>query len=237
MYIAESRYWFALNNYTIEAQAQSLEARLWEVFPKRCLTFWPYLLKDAPGIKDFLERDMPVEINTSMKGLGNFTTKISWLQAWVKVQWRGQIWCISKDGRMWLSESGRPNEDNAGRLIWKIPEQANLPDEVNLNAPMIGVFNSPLSTEVIASFIDEFKGFKWFEAADEITWERRAGMDLFILQLMNGTQKFELLLQREKYQGQDVGSSIENLFDRLKREGGNHVIDATYEGKIVLRKL
>lgn len=235
--VSESRFWFALHDYRIEAQSQMLESRLWEVFPKRCLTFWPYLLKDAGGLRDYLERDMPVEIDTRMTGLGKFMTKIKWLQAWVKVQWRGQVWCISEDGRMWLSEQGRPNEDEAGKLIWKIPEQGNLPDEVNLNAPMIGVFKSPLSTEVIASFLEEFKEFKWFQAADEITWERRAGMNLFTLKLVNKTQKIELLLQREKYPGQYIGSSLEEIFDRIIREGGDRIIDATYEGKIFLRKL
>ena len=62
-------------------------------------------------------------------------------------------------------------------------------------------------------------------------------MDLFILRLAHRTQKFEVYLQREKYAGQDVGAAIDKLFEDLINEGGNHVIDATYEGKILLRKL
>lgn len=237
MYISEYRYWFSLHDYKIEAQSQELEARLWEVFPKRSLTFWPYFLKDKDGMKEFLERDMPVTVDTEMKGLGKFTTAIDWLKAWVKVEWRGKIWCISRDGRMWQYEPGRPVDDEAGNLVWKIPEEGNMQEGANIQPPMFGVFMSPLSTEVIASFLDEFRGCRWFESASEMTWERRAGMDLFILKLSNGNQRFELYLQRDKYSGQDVGTVLDDLFARLINEGGNHIIDATYEGKILLRKL
>ncbi len=232
MYIRDYRYWFALDDYQIKAQSQIMEQRLWEIFPKRCLTFWPYMYKDAQGIKEFLERDMPVTVETELSWTGKFTTKIEWLRAWVKVQWRGKIWCISRDGKMWEDHPGRQNDEDAGRLIWKVNEiEEEEPPHID------GVFKSPLSTEVIASFIDEFRGYKWFDAADEITWERREGMDLFILKLSSGTQKFELQLQRDKYKGQEIGGTIEDIFSRLINEGGNHIIDATYEGKISLRKL
>ncbi len=233
MRLNEYRFWFALKNYHVEAQSQELERRLWEVFPNRCITFWPYLLKDSEGIKEFLERDLPVTVNTNMTGLGHFETKLQWLPAWIKVEWRGKIWCISRDGRMWESEKGRPNEESAGRVIWKIPEQGSN----NKQVPLFGVFRSPISTDIIASFMEEFKGFKWYDTASEITWERRAGMDLFVLKLSQGSQNFVLYLQREKYRGQDVGEIIEDLFSRLISEGGSHIIDATYEGKILLRNL
>ena len=235
--IYEYKYWFTLKDYRIAAQSQALERRLWEVFPKRCLTFWPYLMKDSKGMKDFLERDMPVTVDTKMEGLGHFTTRIDWLKTWVKVEWRGRIWCISRDGKMWLYEQGTPSEAEAGKLIWKLPEEGNITEGANVQPPMFGVFISPISTEVIDAFLEEFRRCKWFEAATELKWERRAGLDLFVLKLEHGRQKFELYLQRDKYSGQDVGAAIDDLFAKLINEGGNHVIDATYEGKILLRKL
>lgn len=237
MYISDYKYWFTLRDYRVESQSQVLERRLWDVFPKRCLTFWPYMLKDADGMKEFLERDMPVRVDTNMEGLGRFTTRIDWLTAWVKVDWRGHIWCISRDGRMWLFERGRQNDDAAGKLVWKIPVTGNIDDGLNVQAPMSGVFKSPINTEVIASFLEDFRGCKWFEAADDITWERRAGMDLFFLKMSHRTQKFELYLQRDKYLNQDLGAEIDDVFTKLIDEGGNHIIDATYEGKVFLRKL
>jgi len=41
----------------------------------------------------------------------------------------------------------------------------------------------------------------------------------------------------EKYEGQDLGVGLEELFSKLSKEGGNHLIDATYKGKILLRDL
>ena len=138
---------------------------------------------------------------------------------------------------MWLYEQGRPSEAEVGPLVWKIPEDGGVVVDVNVQPPMFGVFTSPIDTGVISSFLEEFRGCRWFEAAREITWERRAGMNLFVLRLEHGRQKFELYLQREKYAGQDVGESIDKIFSELITEGGNHVIDATYEGKILLRRL
>ncbi|MBQ3403644.1 MAG: hypothetical protein IJG65_09800 [Synergistaceae bacterium] len=235
--MSEYRYWFTLKGYRVISQSQALERRLWDIFPQRCLTFWPYLLSDRTGIKDFLERDIPVTVDTKMDGLGHFTTRIDWLTAWVKVEWRGHLWCISNDGKMWLYERGRKNDDSTGRLVWKIPDEGNAQDGATLQTPMTGVFRSPIDTGVIASFLDEFRGYEWFSEASEITWERRAGMDLFILRVLHGTQRIEIYIQREKYSGQDVGAQIDILFARLINEGGNHVIDATYEGKILLRNL
>lgn len=235
--IIESKYRFALSNYKIEAQSQILERRLWEIFPKRSLTFWPYFLRDKEAMEEFLEKDLPVQVETRMSGIGNFTTVMKWLQAWVKVQWRGKIWCISRDGFMWLSEPGRPNEDEAGRLVWKVPDQGNLTDGEIITAPMFGVFRSPLSTEVIATFLDDFRLYRWFDSVDEVVWERREGMNLFRLHLTNGSQQMRLLVQPDKYPGQKIGASIQEVFDRAVQEGGNRVIDATYEGKIFLRRL
>lgn len=230
MYVRDYRYWFALDDYQVKAQSPVIEQRLWEIFPKRCLTFWPYMYKDADGIKEFLERDMPVTVETR-SSWGKFTTKIEWLSVWVKVQWRGKLWCISKEGKMWENSPGRQNDEGAAHLVWKINE---LEEEEPPN--MYGVFRTPLSTEVISSFVEEFRLYKWFDAANEITWQRQAGMDLFILQLLRGNQRIELRLLRDKYPGQDIGRTIEDLYMKLINEGGNHIIDATYKEKIIVRK-
>ena len=231
-YMWQYKGWFALKGYRVEAQSGVIEQRLWEIFPQRCLSFWPYLLKDAQGLKEFMERDMPVIIETHMEGLGRFVTKAEWLKAWVKVEWRGQIWCISRDGRMWLFEKGIGNDEETGNLIWIIPDNNN-----DAQVPLFGVFRPPLPISIIASFMAEFNNFKWFDAASSITLESRAGMNLFVVRFSNGTQKFELYLQPDKYPGQDVGQTVEDIFSKLIREGGNHIIDATYEGKILLRGL
>ena len=234
----EYRYFFTLKNYSIFSQSQSLEKRLWEVFPNRCLVFWPYFMKDNKGLKEFLERDLPVTVDTKMSGLGKFTTKINWLHAWIKVEWRGKIWCISRDGRMWLFETGNPEDRAAGNFVWKIPDDGGAV-EFDVKVPTIGVFSSPIDTSVIEGFMKEFGECEWLKSADEVTWQRREGMNLFILQINNKRQRIVIYLQPDKYRGQDIGGTIDERLEKLKNDGqtANYIIDATYESKISLRRL
>ncbi|MBQ3626848.1 MAG: hypothetical protein II948_08925, partial [Synergistaceae bacterium] len=61
--------------------------------------------------------------------------------------------------------------------------------------------------------------------------------DLFKIRLALNNQVFEILIQGDKYAGQDLGAAVNDILKKLALEGGNHVIDATYEGKILLRAL
>ena len=175
---------------------------------------------------------MPVTVETHMESFGRFVTRAEWLRAWVKVNWRGSIWSISMDGRMWLYDQGSKDDANLTGPIWKISEKENA-GEKNFS----GVFKSPLPIATMAAFMRDFQTFEWFNSASEITLESRAGMNLFIFKISRGTQKFELQFQPEKYPDQDVGQTLEDIFSKLISEGGNHIIDATYEGKILLRGL
>ena len=233
-YMYDYEAWFSLKGYKIIAESNKIEQRIWEIFPRRCLDFWPYLLKDAKGMKEFLESDMPVTVETHMESFGRFVTRAEWLRAWIKVNWRGNLWSVSRDGRMWLYDQGLKDNEELSGPVWKIFENKN--DSEN-QTTFSGVFKSPLPLDIMASFMREFEMFEWFSNASEITFESRAGMNLFILKISRGSQKFELQIQPDKYPDQDVGQTVEDIFEKLISEGGNHIIDATYEGKILLRGL
>ncbi len=247
--VYEFKAWFALSNYEIDAQSQELEQRLWEIFPQRDVDFWPYLLKDSEALRDFLERDMPVSVNTQMLKLGKFKTEIKWLEPWVKVHWREKFWYISRDGKMWAldDEINRNFHGNDPKIIWRIPKDLPNPDfrldytgagvSSDDTMPLFGVFKTPLPTNMMENFLNYFRDYSWFEFVSEVTWERRAGSDLFVLNLERNSQKFKVFIQRDKYSEQDLGLLIEDVFEELAREGGNHIIDATYEGKIVIKAL
>ena len=233
-YFYDYKYWFALKGYKIIAESNKIEQRIWEVFPRRCLEFWPYLLKDSKGMKEFLESDMPVKVETRMESFGRFVTKAEWLRAWIKVNWHGNLWSVSRDGQMWLYDQGSLEDKELNGPVWKIFENKNSSEN---QISFSGVFKSPLQINIIADFMREFDSFDWFNSASEITFESRAGMNLFILKISKGSQKFEIQVQPEKYSEQDVGQTLEDIFEKLINEGGNHIIDATYEGKILLRVL
>ena len=228
----ECRVWMPLRGYRVDAESPALEEQLWNFFPRRCVAFWPWMLRDADALNGFLERAIPVKASTKMGGFGRFETTLRWLVPWVKVEWRGRVWCISREGRMWDAE-GQPAPD-AGALgpVWRL---ANLEDSEQ--PPPSGVVNSPVPAGIIAGFLDEYQEYPWFKFVKEIVWDRRAGMDLFRMKVEREGQSLEVLLQRAKYDGQDVGAALEKVFSKLSKEGGSHRVDATYEGKILVKSL
>ncbi len=233
--LVEYRAWMPLSGYRVDAQDPALEERLWSVFPSRCFRFWPYFLKDAEGLKQFLERDIPVSVVTTMPRVGRFATAIKRLTPWLKVRWYDQLWCVSREGRMWNVAEAQGHMASADLGLgptWRLPQLKE-----DGERPPSGVFDFPMSLDALAGFLDEYQRYEWFRAVQDIAWDRRAGADLFRLKLRREKQLFELLIQPEKYEGQDLGVGLEELFSKLSKEGGNHLIDATYKGKILLRDL
>lgn len=135
---------------------------------------------------------------------------------------------------MWdASDSGElPVGLEAKGPVWYL---ASLSDDMRPISS--GVFSSPVSIDAVAAFLQEYQDYPWFGTVKEIVLDRRAGAELYRLTLARGKQKFELLIQRSKYGGQELGAMLEDILEKLAREPGNHRIDATYEGKILLRNL
>ena len=231
----EYNEWLSLKGYRVEAQDPALEKRFWEIFPARSLRFWPFFLKDSRGMEEFLERVVPVSVSTQMPEFGRFVTTIRRLVPWLRIRWRDRLWWISREGRMWeaaeLGESLVDSEPIRGP-VWQL---------VSLSEDMrplpSGVFLSPVSFDVVIAFMQEYQDYPWFAAVEEAVWDRRAGADLFRLKLVKGKQTFEVLIQQVKYGGQELGAMLGDILEKLVKEGGNHRIDATYEGKILLKNL
>ena len=135
---------------------------------------------------------------------------------------------------MWdASDSGEsPGTLEAEGPVWHL---ASLSEDIR---PMSsGVFSSPVSIDAVAAFLREYQDYPWFGSVREIVLDRRAGAELYRLTLTRGKQKIELLIQRSKYGGQELGAMLEDILEKLAKVPGNHRIDATYEGKILLRNL
>lgn len=243
--LLEYKAWLPLRDYKVDAQSPVLEKRLWDVFPSRAFYFWPWFLRDAKNFENFLESDAPVSVQTQKLGFGKFRTVIKWLTPWLKIAWRGRVWCISRDGKMWDMADMPVYASYVKGPVWVLNYDKNNLD-LNLNNAVVddnyilpsGVFKSPIDTDIINKFVDEYQNYEWFNSAEQIVMDRRAGMNLFIIRLVYGIQNFEILIQGEKYAGQDLGAAIDDIiFNKLSKEGGDHIIDATYEGKILIRKL
>lgn len=237
--LADYFAWMSLRGYTVKAADPALERRFWEVFPSGCLRFWPLLLSRSQDIASFLEKTIPVIVQTRMTGFGTFVTKIDMLSPWLLLEWKGQVWCISREGRMW---STADNSIRIGGLktpsgpLWKI---ATLPEvsSSDVHPFPAGVFPSLFPVGVPEKFLAVFEKESWFENVREIVLERRAGADLFRLRFVREKQEFTILIQEDKYGWQELNIALGHILKRLLKEGGNHLIDATYENKIVVRNL
>jgi hypothetical protein len=221
---------------SVEAADSALERRFWDVFPSQSLRFWPLFAWKAEDIETFLERMLPVLVDIRMTGVGIFSVAIRPLSPRVIVEWRDAIWCISGEGRMWNTGDRSlwiPGLEIPQKPLWRI---ASLSESDKDGFPSSGgVFPSLVSIDFIEDFLSAFGGEAWFEDVREVSLERRAGADLFRLRLVRGQQEFVILIQRDKYGGKDLSATLEQVLETLFREGGSHLIDATYKNKIVVK--
>jgi hypothetical protein len=236
----EGFVWMSMRGFHIKVTDPALEKRLWDVFPSQCLRFWPLFLRRSQAMKVFLERTLPVLVSTRMTGLGEFTTDIELLSPWVLVEWREQVWCISQEGRMW--NIADKNLEVIGlnlprKPLWKIPFLSAESSEEDVYSLPRGVFPSLFSIEAIEDFLVRFGHEFWFGNIEEIVVDRRAGAELFTLRFIRGRQELTILLQKDKYREQELNTALESILRDLQKEGGNHLIDATYEDKIIVKNL
>jgi hypothetical protein len=235
----ERYVWTAMGECEVRADASVLEEKFWDIFPSRCLRFWPLFLRHSQDMSAFLERTLPVLVSSRMTGVGTFIVDIKWLSPWILVEWRGQIWCISKEGRMWNVADGTLGSRELKipvKPLWRLP---SLPTETSgdMYALPGGVFPSLFSIDVIEGFLRRFANESWFENVEEIVLSRRAGANLFNLRFVHERQEFTILIQQDKYGWRELNVALGHILKRLQEEGGNYLIDATYEGKIVVRSV
>ncbi|MDR1873765.1 MAG: hypothetical protein LBQ90_01955 [Synergistaceae bacterium] len=239
LWCLNERYaWMSLRGYRLTAGNSFVEKRFWDVFPAESLRFWPSFLQESQNVASFLERTIPVEVRTQLTGFGTFSTTVSLLSPWLLVEWRGQTWCISREGRMW---STADEDARIGGLripekpLWRIASSdSSGVDEAPLPR---GVFSSLFPVNIIENFLEGFGKASWFENVREIALERRAGADLFRLHYVSEERKYTILIQRNRSGWQELNTALEHILKRLPKDGGSRLIDATYENRIVVRAL
>jgi hypothetical protein len=231
--------WMSFRDLSIEAADPVLERRFWDVFPSRSLKFWPFFAQKSKDIEAFLEKTLPMLVDIRMTGFGSFSVRMKMLSPRVIVEWRKEIWCVSREGRMWNTGDRSlwlPGLEIPRSPLWRVASLSELENEINegeLPAPS-GVFPALVSIEFIEDFLSSFGGETWFGDVREISLERRAGSDLFRLSLVRGEQEFIILIQRDKYEERDLNDTLASVLETLFEEGGSHLVDATYRDKIVV---
>jgi hypothetical protein len=232
----EHYLWMSFRGLSVHAADSALEKRFWDVFPARSLRFWPFFAQQSKALETFLERTLPVLVDIRLTGFGRFAVDMRLLSPRAIVEWRGEVWCVSREGRMWNAEDKSlwfPGLRIPQKPLWRV---ASLPESVKEGIPAPGgVFPSLVSIDFIEDFLSAFGGEAWFGDVQEVSLERRAGADLFRLRLVRGQQEFMLLIQQDKYDGRDLHETLNRVLEILSEEGGSHLIDATYRNKIVVK--
>jgi len=237
-HLNERHMWMSMRAMSVNASSPDLEERYWDIFPSQSLRFWPLFMRRARDLEVFLEKTAPVLVNTRMTGIGSFVADITLLSPHVVIEWQGEMWCISEEGRMWnLAEGsfGFSELQIPMRPIWRM-QSPSLIGENNQFLPS-GVFPSIFSTELIDSFLKGLGNASWFDGVEEIALSRRAGDDLFELRYAREGKNFTILIQKSKHDLEELGLVLEYILNRLRLEGGNHLIDATYNDKVVVKSL
>ena len=227
-----------MREMSVNAANPILEERYWDVFPSQCLRFWPLFIRKSQDVAAFLERTNPVIVKTRMTGMGSFEADIKLLSPHIVAEWKGEVWCISKEGRMWnLAEGsfGFRELEIPQKPLWRVLTSLIVGEDEQL-LPR-GVFPSVFSTDAIDDFLKAFGNASWFDGVEEVALDRRAGADLFQLRYVQEGQDFTILIQKDKYGWEELSLALEHILDHLGREDGNRLIDATYEGKIVVKDL
>ena len=234
----ERYVWMSMREVSVNAANPILEERYWDLFPSQCLRFWPLFIRKSQDVASFLEKTNPVIVKTSMMGMGSFVTDIKLLSPHVVVEWQGSVWCISKEGRMWsLSEGsfGFKELRIPQKPLWRVLGSSVVSgDEQFLPG---GVFPSIFSIDTIDDFVKGLGSASWFDGVEEVALDRRAGDDLYRLRYVRGGRNYTILIQRNKYEWQELSLALESILDRLQQEDSEHLIDATYKDRIVERKL
>jgi len=234
----ERYMWMTMRELSVNAANPILEERYWDILPSRSLRFWPLFIRSAQDVAVFLEKTTPVLVETRMTGMGSFVTDIRLLSPRMLVEWRGEVWCVSKEGRMWnIAEGsfGFRELEIPLRPLWRMQASSIVCENEQLLPG--GVFPSIFSTDVIDDFLEGLGDASWFDGVEEVALDRRAGDDLFRLRYVREGQEFTILIQRNRLRWEELSLALEHILNRLVREDGSRLIDATYRDRIVVKNL
>lgn len=230
--------WMSMREKSVNAANSVLEERFWDIFPSQSLRFWPLFIRKSQDVAAFFEKTNPVLVETRMTGMGSFVTDIKLLSPHIIVEWRGELWLISKEGRMWNLA-----DENFGFMEMKIPRGPiwRMPVTSAVHGyeqPLPGgVFPSIFSMDAIDDLLEGLGNAPWFDSVEEVTLDRRVGADLFVLRYVREEQIFKVLIQRGRHAWEELNFALEHILGRIGEEDGNRLIDATYRDRIVVKDL
>jgi hypothetical protein len=223
----------SLKGYVLETPSADIEKRFWELLPPECIRYWPVLVFKSSLIRTILEKTTPVRVSTEAKGVGLFHTRITYLEPWLMVEWRGDIWYLSKDGYMWAPELYAFGISESP--IWKISESLNRYSDTGIAAPD-GVFPAMFSVVELERFDSIFRAQSWYTNVEYISFDRRAGDFLLRLSLDFRGKKVIVIINGEENKLYEIDYFLRQILAQISLDDKEVFIDMSYPDKIVVTR-
>jgi len=221
-----------LNGYILEAPSADIEKRFWELLPPECIRYWPVLVFKSSQIRAILEKTVPVQVSTEAKGIGLFHTRISYLEPWLMVEWRGAALYLSREGLMWAPEINAFQVPESP--LWKVSESLNRYSNVENRDVPDGVFPAVFSIEELKRYDEIFRVQNWYYHAKYISIDRRAGEFIIELSLDLDGKKVVLLINGIESKIKQIDVLLKQILAEIGMDAKDIHIDMSYTDKIVV---
>ena len=235
-FLFENFCYLSLNDYIVEAPNAEVEKRFWDLLPPECIRYWPILVFKSSQIRILMERTYPVRVSTEAKGVGLFHTRISYIEPWLMVEWRGKTWYLSKEGYMWPLELHTYTNKDSKFPVWKISEALTRYSDVGKSAIPEGVFPAMFPVDELKLFDDIFRKQSWYTDVKYVDFDRRAGELLLKISLDLSKKKVILIVNGEKNKLSGIDTLLEQILLQINMNDREVYIDMSYPDKVVITR-
>lgn len=211
---------------------------VWSGVPAKAEKFWPLLWTSKRSYETAIERGHPVRARLLLKNWGRYKLEVEFLQPLFILYWENKYWCVSADGKMWLTV--RPENDmtdlSAARrlpvLVWG-GDRTSPFDIANADE---GVYRSSLPVSLILGWYDSLEFLGWTEKTKALYTERREGQEAVRLIVSDGKggRGAEILFPDTSEQWREAGMAMKTIYPDISKISSDIFIDMTYKGKIIV---
>gem|GEM_PF-1462496 len=230
----ENYCFLSLNGYVLETPSAEVEKRFWELLPPECIRYWPVMVFKSSQIRTLMEKTIPVRVSTEATGVGLFHTRVSYLQPWLKVEWRGSLWHLSKEGLMWPWAPELYNFEVAKSPLWKISETLNRYSDIGKSVVPDGVFPAMFPVGELERFEAVFKVQSWYANVEYVDFDRRAGEILLRISLVLNGKKIILMVNGEEDKLSEIDTFLRQILPQTDHR--EILIDMSYPDKVVVTR-
>lgn len=195
--------------------------------------FWPLFWVIKDGFCDEMERREPVNMRIELHKSGVSITPAP-LKVASNFYWNGVMWYLSDSGKVW-SEKHPVNME-------LYPDVKSFP-EIIIDDSMADPFKGEEAVKQFNYSLDSFVNYiklivssPWIGKVQSITFLKKGGVKQVAVRVKWGKKEFTVLLNR-KTSAQNKIIAVSDLLQKGIILKSNTVFDATYDDKVIIRRV